>query len=362
MAVIDVEGLYKIFGDQPERARALVEDGASKAEVKEKTGSVIAVNDATFEVRAQEIFVVMGLSGSGKSTLLRCVNRLIEPTYGRVRVDGEDVTQYDDEALRRLRRTKMSMVFQNFGLFPHRSVLGNVEYGLEVAGVGRDERREKARRTLETVGLAGYEDSMPDALSGGMQQRVGLARALVNDPEILLMDEAFSALDPLIRTEMQEELVELQEQWDPACTILFITHDLDEALKLGDRIAIMKEGRIAQVGTPTEILTAPADDYVRSFVQNVDRTRALPATAVMRDPTDEERALGDDRSSVSPRTPIVEILPLLLDAEGPILVRGEEGTVRGVVDRDAVLDEILRNAGADAPDRPAPTEPRVETA
>ena len=239
------------------------------------------------------------------------------------------------------------MVFQNFGLFPHRSVLGNVEYGLEVAGVPRSERREKARRTLETVGLDGYEDGMPDELSGGMQQRVGLARALVNDPEILLMDEAFSALDPLIRTEMQDELLELQAQWDPACTILFITHDLDEALKLGDRIAIMKEGAIAQVGTPTEILTEPADDYVRSFVQNVDRTQAIPARAVMRDPTDEERALGSEAGTVSPETPIVEVLPLLLQTDGPILVTDGEAQVLGVVSKEAVLDEMLRNAGAE---------------
>lgn len=357
MAVIEVDGLYKIFGDQPDRARRLVLEGMSKAEVKAETGSVIAVNDASFEVQAQEIFVVMGLSGSGKSTLLRCVNRLVEPTFGEVRVNGEAVTAYDEEQLRELRRTKMSMVFQNFGLFPHRTVLGNVEYGLEVAGVGRAERREKARTTLDTVGLSGYEESRPSELSGGMQQRVGLARALVNDPEILLMDEAFSALDPLIRTEMQEELIELQDQWDPACTILFITHDLDEALKLGDRIAIMKEGAIAQVGTPTEILTNPADDYVRSFVQNVDRTRAIPAIAVMRDPTDEERALDSDGSSVSPRTPIAEILPLLLDTDAPILVRDGDAEVVGVVRREAVLNEILQNAGSE---RSGEAEPPVE--
>jgi glycine betaine/proline transport system ATP-binding protein len=269
-------------------------------------------------------------------------------------VDGEDVTAFDEERLRTLRRTKMSMVFQNFGLFPHRTVLGNVEYGLEVAGVDQAERREKARRTLDVVGLEGYEDSMPDQLSGGMQQRVGLARALVNDPEILLMDEAFSALDPLIRTEMQEELMDLQEQWDPACTILFITHDLDEALTLGDRIAILKEGRIAQVGTPTEILLDPADEYVRSFVQNVDRTKVLPATAVMRDLTEDDRALSGDVHSVAPRTPIAELLPRLLDADDPILVRDGDH-VLGVVRRQAVLDEVLRNTEAetDAPDEKA---------
>lgn len=347
MAVIDVEGLWKIFEGDPARARELSQEkGLSKAEVKEQTGSVIAVNDASFEVREQEIFVVMGLSGSGKSTLLRLVNRLVEPTFGTVRVHGEDVTSADPERLRELRRTKMSMVFQNFGLFPHRSVLGNVEYGLEISGVDTEDRRDKARRTLDLVGLEGYEDSNPSQLSGGMQQRVGLARALVNDPEILLMDEAFSALDPLIRADMQNELLELQEQWDPACTILFITHDLDEALKMGDRIAIMKEGLIAQVGTPTEILTDPADDYVRSFVQNVDRTKVIPARTVMRDLTDvEQRESQAEWTSVSPHTPLAELLPILMDTDDPIAVRSTDGQLLGVISRKAVMREVVQNAG-----------------
>jgi glycine betaine/proline transport system ATP-binding protein len=350
MAVIEAEGLYKIFGDHPEEARRLAnEEGLSKAEVKEETGSVIAVNDATFEVQEQEIFVVMGLSGSGKSTLLRCINRLIEPTFGRVHVKGENVTAADQERLRELRRSKMSMVFQNFGLFPHRSVIGNVEYGLEVSGMDQKQRRDKARETLKSVGLKGYEDSSPSQLSGGMQQRVGLARALVTDPEILLMDEAFSALDPLIRDEMQNELLDLQEQWDPACTILFITHDLDEALKMGDRIAIMKDGRLAQVGTPTEILTEPADDYVRSFVENVDRTKVIQARTVMRDPNDDEqrRLSGEDVRTVSPHTPIADILPMIVESnrDVPIAVRDSSDTLQGVVSRDKVLREVTRNAG-----------------
>lgn len=340
MAVIEVEGLWKIFGGDPERARTLAREGASKAKVKEETSSVIAVNDATFGVHEQEIFVVMGLSGSGKSTLLRCINRLIEPTFGRIRVHGEDVTAFDEERLRELRRRKMSMVFQNFGLFPHRSVLGNVEYGLEVSGVEADTRREKAGRVLETVGLGGYEESRPSELSGGMQQRVGLARALVNDPEILLMDEAFSALDPLIRDEMQNELLALQAEWEPACTIVFVTHDLDEALKMGDRIAIMKEGRLAQVGTPTEILTDPAGDYVRSFVQNVDRTKVLTAATVMHEADD---AIQGEGPVVSPETSIAEVLPLLFEGDGPIGVRNSEGELKGVVSREAVLDEVTRN-------------------
>lgn len=346
MAVIEVEGLWKIFGGDPEAARRLSqEEGLTKAEVKEETGSVIAVNDATFEVEEQEIFVVMGLSGSGKSTLLRCVNRLIEPTYGAINVHGENVVDFDEDELRQIRRTKMSMVFQNFGLFPHRSVLGNVEYGLEVSGVEEEKRREKARRSLELVGLEGYEDSNPSELSGGMQQRVGLARALVNDPEILLMDEAFSALDPLIREEMQNELLDLQDMWDPAATILFITHDLDEALKMGDRIAIMKDGLIAQVGTPTEILTDPADDYVRSFVQNVDRTKVIPVESVMREPRDEEREqLGEESPTVSPHTSIAEALPKVLESTDPIAVRDTGGTLQGVLSRTSVMEEVSRNA------------------
>lgn len=343
MAIIEVEGLWKIFGGNPERARTLAKEGKSKAEVKAETDSVIAVNDANFGVREQEIFVVMGLSGSGKSTLLRCVNRLIEPTFGTVKVHGEEVTAFDEDRLRELRRTKMSMVFQNFGLFPHRTVMGNVEYGLEVAGMDRGQRREKAQQSLELVGLDGYGDSQTSELSGGMQQRVGLARALVNDPEILLMDEAFSALDPLIRADMQNELLELQEQWDPACTILFITHDLDEALKMGDRIAIMKDGGIAQIGTPTEILTEPADEYVRSFVENVDRTKIVPARTVMRDLRDDETVPADG-PSVSPHTPIAELLPTLLDADGPLAVRDSDGSLRGVVSQEAVMKEVVENA------------------
>jgi glycine betaine/proline transport system ATP-binding protein len=346
MAVIEVEGLWKIFGGDPERARSLARDeGLTKAEVKEETGSVIAVNDATFEVEEQEIFVVMGLSGSGKSTLLRCVNRLIEPTFGSVHVRGEEVTDFDEEQLREIRRTRMSMVFQNFGLFPHRSVLGNVEYGLEVSGMEAEQRRDKARRTLDLVGLEGYEDSNPSELSGGMQQRVGLARALVNDPEILLMDEAFSALDPLIREEMQNELLDLQDMWDPACTILFITHDLDEALKMGDRIAIMKDGLIAQIGTPTEILMEPADDYVESFVQNVDRTKVIPVQKVMREPTEEERSgLEQGERWVSPHTSIAEALPVVLETDWPVGVWDTGNRLRGVIDQDGVMEEVTRNA------------------
>ena len=279
--VIEVRNLFKIFGNNPkERALPLVEQGMSKAEILEKTGCTVGINDATFTVRKREIFVIMGLSGSGKSTVIRCVNRLIEATAGEVLVDGEDVLQMDTDKLRELRRRKMSMVFQRFGLLPHRSVIDNVAFGLEVQRVDKDERYEKANKAIKTVGLDGYAESMTQELSGGMQQRVGLARALASDPEILLMDEAFSALDPLIRVQLQDELLELQARQHR--TILFITHDLDEALKLGDRIAIMKDGAVVQVGMPEEILSKPANDYVRDFVENVDRSKVITAGSVMK--------------------------------------------------------------------------------
>lgn len=282
MPHIEVKNLYKIFGHSPEKALEMSQEGTSKADILKETGNTIGVNNVSFDVEKGETFVVMGLSGSGKSTLIRCLNRLINPTYGEVLVDGEDVVAADDEQLRMLRRKKMAMVFQNFGLFPHRSVRRNVDYGLEVQDVPEEERIEKAYKVLETVGLKGYEESKPDELSGGMQQRVGLARALVNDPEILLMDEAFSALDPLIRGNMQDQLIELQEELQK--TIVFITHDLDEALKLGDRIAMMYDGSIVQIGTPEEILTNPANDYVKNFVENVDRSKVIKAESIMNKP------------------------------------------------------------------------------
>src|SRR6056297_1193854 len=281
MAAITITDLYKIFGKNPSRAIPLLKEGKTKDEILEETGLTVAIDKASFEVQEQETFVIMGLSGSGKSTVLRCLNRLIEPTSGDVLI-GEDQTNImdlDKENLLELRRKRMSMVFQNFGLFPHRSVLDNVAYGLEIGGMGKSERDEKSIESIEMVGLKGYENKMPNELSGGMQQRVGLARALANDPEILLMDEAFSALDPLIRADMQDELLELQAEVNK--TVVFITHDLDEALKIGDRIAIMKDGYIVQIGTPEEILTNPADDYVKAFVEGVDRSDIVTANTIM---------------------------------------------------------------------------------
>jgi glycine betaine/proline transport system ATP-binding protein len=279
VAKIKVEGLTKIFGKKPKQGLKLLKEGKTKDEILKETGLTVGVNQASFEVKEAEVFVIMGLSGSGKSTLVRLLNRLIDPTDGKVWIDNEDLAQMNEKELRKVRREKMSMVFQKFGLFPFRTILSNVEYGLEVQGVDEKTRREKAIYSLELVGLKGYENQYPDQLSGGMQQRVGLARALANDPSVLLMDEAFSALDPLIRKDMQDELLELQEKMQK--TIIFITHDLDEALRIGDRITIMKDGAVVQVGTPEEILTNPANEYVERFVEDVDRSKVFTAGNIM---------------------------------------------------------------------------------
>ncbi|WP_085992793.1 quaternary amine ABC transporter ATP-binding protein [Oceanobacillus senegalensis] len=282
MPIIEVEKLTKVFGKNVKQALKRLDEGKSKEEILKETGSTVGVNQASFSVEPGEIFVIMGLSGSGKSTLVRLINRLIEPTSGTILIDGEDLSKMDKSALRNVRREKLSMVFQKFGLFPHRTILENAEYGLEVQNVPKEERQKKAKEALELVGLGGYIHQLPGQLSGGMQQRVGLARALANDPKVLLMDEAFSALDPLIRKEMQDELMDLQTSMQK--TILFITHDLDEALRLGDRIALMKDGSIVQIGTPEEILVNPANDYVEKFVEDVDVSKVLTAQHIMKRP------------------------------------------------------------------------------
>ncbi|ABW19558.1 quaternary amine ABC transporter ATP-binding protein [Alkaliphilus oremlandii] len=282
MIKIEVKDLTKVFGKNPSQGIKLLQEGKTKEQILKETGMTVGVNRASFEVYTGEIFVIMGLSGSGKSTLVRLINRLIEPSAGSVFVDGEDLAKMDKEQLRKTRRKKLGMVFQKFGLFPHRTILENVGYGLEVQGMQKDEIRSRAMESLKLVGLEGYEDQYPSQLSGGMQQRVGLARALANKPDILLMDEAFSALDPLIRKEMQDELIELQSTMQK--TIIFITHDLDEALKIGDRIALMKDGVIVQIGTPEEIMTNPANDYVKKFVEDVDRSKVFSAQHVMKRP------------------------------------------------------------------------------
>jgi glycine betaine/proline transport system ATP-binding protein len=280
--LIRIKNLYKVFGEKPQAVMPMVHKGISKDDLLAQTGHTLGLRDINLDIKKGEIFVIMGLSGSGKSTLIRHFNRLIDPTEGAIFIDGVDVMSLSQKELEEFRRRKMSMVFQRFGLLPHRTVLDNVAFGLSIQNVSKDERNAKAREWLLTVGLEGYEQQYPAQLSGGQQQRVGLARALCTDPEILLMDEAFSALDPLIRSGMQDELIDLQDKLRK--TIVFITHDLDEALRLGDRIAILKDGIVSQVGKPEEILLNPADDYVEAFVRDVNRARVLSVDVVMQPP------------------------------------------------------------------------------
>jgi glycine betaine/proline transport system ATP-binding protein len=276
---VKVENVSKIFGSRPKSVIPLIKEGKTKDEILEETNHTVGVYNASFEVNKGEVFVIMGLSGSGKSTLIRCFNMLNRPTAGSIYIDDEDIVQYSASELKEFRQKKVAMVFQHFGLFSHRTILANVEYGLEIRGVSKEERRETAMKNIENVGLKGYENKLPDELSGGMQQRVGLARALANDPDILLMDEPFSALDPLIRREMQLELLDLQERLQK--TIIFITHDVNEAFKLGDRVAVMKDGRVVQVGTPEEIIEAPANDYISDFIKDIDRSKVFQAEHIM---------------------------------------------------------------------------------
>ncbi|TKC16087.1 glycine betaine/L-proline ABC transporter ATP-binding protein ProV [Robertmurraya kyonggiensis] len=383
-AKIEVRNVTKVFGKAPQHGVKLLNEGMTKKQILEKTGMTVGVNKASFEVKAGEIFVIMGLSGSGKSTLVRMFNRLIDPTDGQVLIDGQDIVKMKPNELREVRRSKISMVFQRFALFPHRTVLSNTEYGLEVKGADKKKQREKAIESLKLVGLEGYENSYPSELSGGMQQRVGLARALANDPDVLLMDEAFSALDPLIRKDMQNELLELQEKMEK--TIIFITHDLDEALRIGDRIALMKDGSIVQVGTPEEILMNPANDYVERFVEDVDLSKVLTAAHVMKRPevihsdrgvrvalqimkdakisslyvVDKKQVLvgaitAEDASdalksgktikdimvhdiqTVTPDTLIADMFEQVATASLPIAVVDEQNRLKGIVVRGAVL-------------------------
>lgn len=383
---ISCRGLWKIFGPDPVNVQRALKTGQSKERVLEETGHVVAVKDVSFDVREGEIFVVMGLSGSGKSTLVRCMSRLIEPTDGTLSIDGTDVLEMDDKELLELRRHKMSMVFQHFGLFPHRRVIENIAFGLEVQGVDKETRLERARQVLDLVGLTGWERHYPHELSGGMQQRVGLARALAVDPEILLCDEPFSALDPLIRREMQDELINLQKVVRK--TIIFITHDFLEAIKLGDYICIMKDGEFVQLGTPEEIVAHPQNDYVREFTKDVPRSKVLRARTIMKafpvvvaasdDPKtilaqmrekqtttafvngEGDRFLGvlsevdliaaldqgldDTRSKmsrdvplISPDTRLEALVPMTAANDAPIPVVGEAGELQGYVDRTSVM-------------------------
>lgn len=328
VAAIEVRNVWKVFGHgSPDEAIAKAQVGATRAEIINQLQQTIGVRDVSFDVSQGETFVVMGLSGSGKSTLIRCISRLIEPTRGQVLIDGADLLQMDADALREVRRGKMSMVFQHFGLFPHRKVIDNIAYGLEVQGVEKSKRLERAHEVLEIVGLQGWATSYPQQLSGGMQQRVGLARALAVDPQILLFDEPFSALDPLIRKEMQDELIRLQKTMKR--TIVFITHDFAEALRLGDRIAIMKDGAFDQVGTPEEIVANPATDYVREFTTDVPRAKVLRiGSLVCAGHASGNAVRSDDR--------LETVIPMLLSSTDAIGVVDDQGNSMGIVDRAAV--------------------------
>jgi len=400
---IRIENVYKVFGDRPQQALDLMRQGLSKQQILERSGQSIGVLDANFTIEAGEIFVIMGLSGSGKSTLVRMLNRLIEPTSGRIVVDGQDINNLSDKDLRALRRKDISMVFQSFALMPHMNVLDNTAFGLEMAGVDKATRQQAAQAALEQVGLGSWGASYPDELSGGMQQRVGLARALASDPSILLMDEAFSALDPIIRTEMQSELLRLQEH--KRRTIVFISHDLDEAMRIGDRIAIMKDGEVIQVGTPDEILRSPANDYVRSFIKGVDAAAVFKAADIARqaltiisehsdrgcraalrliEDSDRDHAyvlnthrrllgvvsaqslrdalhgcegmLGlkhafiDNVHRVDASTPVAELFGPMVNAPCPLPVLGEAGEFLGVISRTT----LLRFLDRDTPPVPPP--------
>ncbi|HGA0739947.1 TPA: glycine betaine/L-proline ABC transporter ATP-binding protein [Streptococcus agalactiae] len=386
--ILEVKNLTKIFGKKQKAALEMVKQGKSKTEILEKTGATVGVYDASFEIKEGEIFVIMGLSGSGKSTLVRMLNRLIDPSSGNIYLDGKDIAKMNVEDLRNIRRHDINMVFQNFGLFPHRTILENTEFGLEMRGVSKEERTTLAEKALDNAGLLPFKDQYPSQLSGGMQQRVGLARALANSPKILLMDEAFSALDPLIRREMQDELLDLQDTNKQ--TIIFISHDLNEALRIGDRIALMKDGEIMQIGTGEEILTNPANDFVREFVEDVDRSKVLTAQNIMIKPlttvleidgpqvaltrmhreevsmlmaTNRRRQLlgsltadaaiearkkdlplseviDKDVVTVSKDTVITDIMPLIYDSSAPIAVTDDNDRLLGVIIRGRVIESL----------------------
>lgn len=337
------QGVWKVFGPQPEQVVTELDAGASKSEVLSKSGHVLAVRDISFDVRAGETFIVMGLSGSGKSTLLRCLPRLIAPTRGQIFVDGEDIAQLDDNALRQVRRHKVSMVFQNFGLFPHRRIIDNVAYGLEIQGIKKSERYAKAKAVIEQVNLKGWEQHYPGQLSGGMQQRVGLARALAVDPAIMLFDEPFSALDPLIRREMQDELIKLQQQLHK--TIIFITHDFAEAIKLAGaargRIAIMKDGEFVQVGSSEELILKPVNAYVAEFTRDVPRTSVLTARSIM-----QPLQPGLTQHPIAAALKLDALLALLADTDASLPVVDEVGVVIGSLDRRTVMLALSRDGAA----------------
>ena len=329
MSKIEINNVYKIFGSNPKSILPMVKDGASKEEILDKTGHTVGLDNVTLKIEEGEIFVCMGLSGSGKSTLIRHLNRLIDPTDGEIIVEGTNVMSLNKQQLIEFRRHKMSMVFQRFGLIPHRTVIDTVGYGLEMQGVAEAERKKTAMEKIEAVGLSGFENQYPAQLSGGMQQRVGLARALANDTDIMLMDEAFSALDPLIRSDMQKQLIDLQSELKK--TIVFITHDLDESLRLGDHIGILNHGKLVQVGTPVDIIMNPADDYVKAFVKDVNRTKVIKAKTIMKS---KENVNGIDKNNlvtVKEDQFIEEFLPQVVCTNANCEVVDKSGNVTGYI-------------------------------
>ena len=332
--MISVRNLWKVFGSNPEAIIGSPDASLSRQELRAKTGNTIAVRDVSFDVAPGEVFVVMGLSGSGKSTLVRCMTRLIEPTQGELRFEDEDILKVDDKRLRELRKTRFSMVFQHFGLLPHRKVIDNVSYSLEINGVGKAERHARANEVIELVGLQGYSQAYPEQLSGGMQQRVGLARALAVDPQVLFLDEPFSALDPLIRRDMQTEVIRLHHQLGK--TMVFITHDLAEAVMLGDRIAIMRDGAVVQIGTPEELVAQPADDYVANFVRDFPKSHILTLRWIARKPEP-----GEDLSGpiLPPNITVRNATRQIIESSIPIRVM-ENGNLLGVVTAVEVLHLI----------------------
>ena len=340
MSKIEIKNMYKIFGSNPEQVLPMVKDGASKEQVMEETGHTVGLDNVSLSIKEGEIFVCMGLSGSGKSTLIRHINRLIDPTAGEVIVNNVDVCSLNEKEILEFRKKTMSMVFQRFGLFPHKTIIENVAYGLEIQEVPEDKRKEIAQGQIDAVGLQGFENQYPAQLSGGMQQRVGLARALATDPQILLMDEAFSALDPLIRSEMQSQLMDLQSKLKK--TIVFITHDLDESLKLGDHIGILNGGRLVQVGRPEDIILNPADDYVKAFVKDVNRSKVLRARTIM------TKIDKFDKSSINPSstykydgdTVLEELVPKVLKDRCTIEVIDKSETTIGYISADELSEAL----------------------
>ena len=330
------KNVWKIFGTYPKRTLENLDRSLSRAEVQAQTGHVIGVNDVSFDIKKGETFVVMGLSGSGKSTLVRCISRLIEPTAGKIFVDGENIMAYNKAQLTELRRFRLSMVFQHFGLFPHRKVIDNISFGLEIRGMDKRQRKVKATEVLEKVGLHGWANHYPRELSGGMQQRVGLARAMAVDPEILMFDEPFSALDPLIRREMQDELLNIQAEVQK--TMMFITHDFLEAIKMGDRIAIMKDGVIVQIGTPEEIVTDPVDSYVREFTEDVPRYKVLSVGKIMRDASDA--VLKNNAERVNAHAKLDSLIDIVTQCDGPLAVVDGDNQIIGEIDQTMILQAM----------------------